>query len=369
MHFFDLQSLSLPVLIPIFVVSALLVFWAGTRLSYHAESLSDKTGLGKAFVGSLFLGGITSLPEVATTLTAVFEDQPQMAASNLLGGVAMQVTLLAIADSVIRKNSLSSLSSNAVVLLQGVTLIFSLTLVAAFVLVPGFALFHIGIGSIFVFIAFLISLYLVHQFRFLYWLHYNPTSRDSLEKDIELLQKKISAFDEKEVDEKKEQTRKTIREALFSKTGTWLLGLSVAIFIGGFMVVRSSEVIAAKTGLSANLAGFVLIALTTSLPELSTTISSVRNGQYELAFSNIMGTNLFDLALLFVADLFYFEKSIFQEIHRFALFGALLGVLVTGVYMLGLIIRSKKQFWRMGYDSLVVILLYLGGVVVLSMFQ
>jgi cation:H+ antiporter len=75
----------------IFIAAAALVWFAGVRLSSYAEVISDRTGVGKAFIGALMLGGVTALPEAATTVTASVVKNAPLALNNIFGGVAMQV--------------------------------------------------------------------------------------------------------------------------------------------------------------------------------------------------------------------------------------------------------------------------------------
>lgn len=84
----------------LFVPAAALIGWAGARLERYADVLSRRTGMGQAFTGVLLLAGATSLPEVATTVSAIVViGNPSLAVHNLLGGVALQTALLAVADA------------------------------------------------------------------------------------------------------------------------------------------------------------------------------------------------------------------------------------------------------------------------------
>lgn len=84
----------------VLVAAGAVVWWAGTKLSYDADAVAATTGLGRVFVGAMLLGVATSLPEVAATVTAGLLRNPELATGNLLGGVALQVTILAVADIV-----------------------------------------------------------------------------------------------------------------------------------------------------------------------------------------------------------------------------------------------------------------------------
>jgi cation:H+ antiporter len=111
--------------------------------------------------------------------------------------------------------------------------------------------------------------------------------------------------------------------------------------------------------------GAVLVAIATSLPEVSSTVAAVRLGQYELAFADIFGTNLLDLALVTLADAGYAGPPVLNEVGRFSSFAALLGIAVTGIFLGGLIERRDRVVLRMGVDSALVLVVYLGGLLVL----
>jgi cation:H+ antiporter len=56
---------------------------------------------------------------------------------------------------------------------------------------------------------------------------------------------------------------------------------------------------------------------------------------------------------------------ILNEVDRFSLFAMLLGILLTAVYLAGFVERRHKTMLRMGIDSIIVLLAYGGGLVVL----
>ncbi|GAA4467964.1 hypothetical protein [Novipirellula rosea] len=108
------NELSLPTNLLIFAFGAVLVWIAGTKLSNYVDLFADRTGLGKAFAGALLLGGATSLPELATTLTASYSGSAELAGTNLLGGVMMQIAVLALIDAfVLRGRPLTLFSPNS----------------------------------------------------------------------------------------------------------------------------------------------------------------------------------------------------------------------------------------------------------------
>jgi len=77
------------------------------------------------------------------------------------------------------------------------------------------------------------------------------------------------------------------------------------------------------------------------------------------------GANLFSILLIFPADVFYRGGPVLNEVGRFSLFAILLGMVLTAIYLAGLIERRKSVVLRMGVDSLLVIFVYVGGLFIL----
>lgn len=368
MNFFNIHSLSLVYAILVFTASGIVVWIAGTKLSKVADELAEKTGIGRAFIGTLLLGGITSLPEMATTITASVGGNAGMAVSNIMGGVSMQVAILAVVDYWHRKVPLSASTTQLVIVMQGMMLVLMLSFAGVFMLVPSFKVWHIGFNSVFIFIVFLVALYLIHHYNTRNWLFYTNNDEGNLQGNINHLNKQLNTVKNNNNSDHHAETL-SLSTFLISKKGGVLLLLSLLILVAGYVVVKSSEVIASKTGMGTNFAGLVLIAITTSLPEISTTISAIKLKRHNMAISNIFGTNLFDVALIFLADLFYTEGAVFMSLDNFAVVATFLGIILTTIYMISITIKSKKQVFGIGYDSFAIIATYLLGVVVLFLLQ
>jgi cation:H+ antiporter len=140
---------------------------------------------------------------------------------------------------------------------------------------------------------------------------------------------------------------------------------AAAILVAGFLLSKTGEAIAAQTGLGQSLGGYLLVAVSTSLPEVSTVIASVKLGRYVMAVSDIFGTNLFNGGLVFLVDAVYRGGPVLNEVGSFSAFAALLGVVVSALFLVGLIERRDRTILRMGYDSFAVLGVYLAGVAIL----
>ena len=104
-----------------------------------------------------------------------------------------------------------------------------------------------------------------------------------------------------------------------------------------------------------------LLAGATSLPELSTTITAVRMGAHTLAISNIFGSNLIMVVLVFPADLLHTSGPLLRQADASAQLAVVIGMLVTSIYIVGIIIRRKPRVGRLGLDSVAVLIVYLAS--------
>ena len=127
------------------------------------------------------------------------------------------------------------------------------------------------------------------------------------------------------------------------------------------MVARAGFDIVEGTGLADALVGAFLTAVVTSLPELATSVAAVRRGASTLAVGGITGGNAFDTIFLGLSDVAYREGSIYHAISEQQTFLISLTVMLTGLLLLGLLRREKHGIANMGFESLLILVLYLGS--------
>lgn len=336
----DLQSLPLGANAAAFAVAAALVWWAGSTLTVHADVIARRTGLGQAVVGMLLLGGVTSLPEIAVSVSAGLRGAAGLAVSNILGGVALQVVVLTIGDALLRRRAITSQVPQSNVLLQAVFSCVLLTMFVAAVLVGDVAVAGVGLWSV------AIALVGIGMF----WIVARNRGR--------------------------EPWKATPAPALTSRPrGPGDEGLARAIamtaamgsvvLLAGWVLASSGEAIAEQTGLGGNFVGATIVGFATSLPEISTVVAAVRMGRFTMAFADIFGTNIFDLMLILPIDAVAPGGPVLAAQGPFAAFAAVLGIAVTLLYVGGLLARRDESHLRLGVDSWAVLAAYLGGTVAL----
>ena len=108
--------------------------------------------------------------------------------------------------------------------------------------------------------------------------------------------------------------------------------------------------------------GATILAAATALPEISTGLASMKLKDYQMAISDIFGGNAF-LPVLFLVATTLSGKSVLPQAQKTDIYLTALAILLTIVYVCGLIFRPRRQLIRMGIDSFLVMLLYLLGVI------
>jgi cation:H+ antiporter len=345
----DFLTFSIWLNLGIFAVAAVIVWIAGSRISGYADRIADHTGFDKAFFGLVFLALATETPEIGTTVTAAWGGNANLALGNLFGGVVMQTAILVVVDVTVVQGPLTFFIPRPTLLLQGILLALLLGLTLAAVTAGEIiTLWGVGLWTILLFGAYLLSLYLSHRYQ----------GRERWRPDTpveEILQ---------ETDAREAQAERYAGWSLRRLILFFLLGTAV-ILVAGMVLAKVGEALAEQTGLGSTFVGATLLAISTSLPELSTAIAAVRLGNYSMAVSNIFGSNGIMVALLLLADLFYREGPILSASEPATTFTVAMGIVVTCAYLVGLVERRDQAILRMGIDSLAVLIFYIGTLSVL----
>ncbi len=146
-----------------FALAAGLIVLAGIFLTDASDRIAIETGLGRTFVGSIFLAVSTSLPETVTTITAVRLGYLNMAVANIFGANFMNLFIIFIADIFYRQGPLlqavsgQHLLSAVIVILMSTIIIFGLTYRSEKTFTRA------GIDTILVFVAYLVAFYMLFK--------------------------------------------------------------------------------------------------------------------------------------------------------------------------------------------------------------
>ncbi len=331
----------------LFAICAVGVWMAGSALARYADVIADRLKMAKALMGLVFLAGATELPEIATTFTAAIEGNAPLVLNNMFGGITMQTAILAVTDAYVVRGVLTQYPRKAIHALEATLLILLLALLLG-ICIAGErpAWFGIEIGTICLGVAYALSIRLLRAY---------DEEGDWVPVDLP------DEPDQGTSDSAPRPETAMSMNALVSRS----IVAAFIILVCGIILVQTTESIAPQTGLSQSFLGVSVLAAATSLPELSTTIAAARIGAYTMAISNIFGSNLIMLALLLPADALYRPGPILAEAGQGAMLSLVFGIIVTAVYVAGLLVRRKPQILNMGADSALVLTLYVASLVIM----
>jgi cation:H+ antiporter len=345
------SSLSLPILVLIFVGAAAAVWVAGIRLSDTTDILSSRFGMGEALGGLILLAIVTNLPEIAITASASLSHNIGVAVGNILGGIAIQTVVLVVLDvfGVRGSDPLTYRAASLVLVLEGALVIAVLTVaVMGSQLPPSLLVWRVEPEALLIAVLWVVGLLLLNKARSgLPWQEKGDAPHGQEEPSGHSKANKY-----REVRSKGMSTARAA--AVFSVA-------AVITLVGGVLLEESGNAIAGNIGMSGVLFGSTFLAAATALPEVSTGLTSVRLGDYKLAVSDIFGGNAF-LPVLFLMASLLSGKAVLPRAHDTDIYLTGLGILLTVVYLFGLIFRPRRRVLGMGIDSFAVLALYLLGV-------
>lgn len=324
--------------------TALTIGFAGVRMAGYADELADRTGLGEAVTGMILLGLITALPGIAASVTAAVEGYPGIAISNAMGGIAVQTVALAAADFFYTRANLEHAAASMQNLLQSILLILLMSMVLMAISGPELTLGHIHPVTFLLFGAAGVGFWLVNQTRS----HpmWAPTATAETVSDIPDARK----------------SNKTLTRLI-----TGLMVTGAVTLLSGSLAAEAAEGVLKQTNLAESVVGGLLLAVVTSLPELVTSIGAVRRGAVTLAVSGVVGGNFFDVLFVCAADLFYLPGSLFHasSVGSEEIFITTLAVILNVVLLTGLLYRQERGPANIGFEGILMIVLYAIGFLVL----
>jgi len=316
--------------------SAVIVF-SGTKLTKYGDKIAGLTGWGNAWVGLILIASVTSLPELMTSIGSVtFVHEPDLAAGNVFGSCVFNLFILSLIDVRI-KQPITSLvkTSHLYAGLYGVILI-ALSGLAIMLNDITPLIFWISPFSILLILVYLAAMWGIFQF----------TQSDKEDKPL--------------VVEDEEHKKAELKKAIIAYLANAILVIGAAIFLPYF-----GEQLAHQSGLSNTFFGTVFLAAVTSLPELVVSFAAIRMGAFDLLVGNLLGSNVFNIFILALADLLYTEGSLFANIKIEHLESVMVVITMTAVAGLGFMAKAQKKIWRLSIDTLVILILYIGLMVTL----
>jgi len=311
----------------------LLIFFSGRRVASYGDVIAQRTGLGGAWIGLVLIALVTSLPEVFTGVSAItLAKSPDLTIGDLFGANSFNLLNLALLDIAHRNGSLLTAVSSS----HGLTARLSLALV----LIPAASIFFSsyfptpGIAWIGWSTPVIIGLYL-------FFVRY-------------ILIRERSEATSQVVDQYSAVADLKVVYRNFAISAVVIIGAGIWLAIVG-------KEIAAVTGWGESFVGSLLIAFTTSLPEITVSFTALRLGAVDLAFANMVGSNLFNMTIIPIDDLLYPQGPVLAAVSSSHLVIALAVMVMTGILIAGLRYKPKRFFRLSWYNCAIIVIFLLGA--------
>ena len=321
-----------------FIFCGAVIFFAGKKLSHYGDLIAELTGVGKAWIGLILLATVTSLPELMVGISSsAIVQSADLAVGDILGSCAFNLGILAMMDVFMpRPKSLfgAASQSNVMAASMGIILIamagVGLSLPKEYTLTTG-----IGFISVLFIIIYLISIRVLYKF------------------DIRI---KKAAIEQ----ELKKEGPISLRRALLMYGLFAIVTIAAALFLPHF-----AENIAEITGLGKTFVGTLFLAASTSLPEIAVSIAAVRMGSVDLSVGNLLGSNLFNIFILALDDVFYTKGQLLKDASEANLISVLATIIMSSIAIVGLTYHSQTKRFLMAFDSLLIFIVYILNMLIL----
>ena len=322
-----------------FIACTSAIVYSGARLSRYGDIIAEKTGMGRTWIGVVLMASVTSLPELVTGISSVtYVDVPDIAVGDVLGSCAFNMLILAILDAIYKPMPICTKAHHGNVLSAG----FGLLLLSIVALSISLAKYASPLGWIGLYSLLFVSIYLIAM-RSVYFYE----------------KRQIAAFVREIAAELKYKDIPT-KDAVVHYAVNAVIVITAAVFLPGI-----GERIAEATGLGQTFVGNILIAFSTSLPEVVVSIAAVKMGSIDLAIGNLFGSNIFNIFILAIDDFFFLKGPILSFANPSHIISALSALAMTAIAVIGLTYRAEKKWLFLAWDSIAIIMVYITNVMLL----
>ena len=338
--------MTTPLLIVIFVAAAGATWVAGVVLTGTTDGLDRRLNLGDAIGGLVLLSVAGTLPEIAITVSAAASGHFDLAAGNLIGGIATQTMVLVLCDVALPTKPLTYLVGSLLPVLEGLLVIIVVAgVMLGALLPPSVAIGGVSPASVGIVVFWLVGVVIFNNVR------KSPKWKVVAE------------------GAQPGRPHRRVLPKVPSPRVHWSTA-SVALLFGAACVVTllagvalavTGNDLANRAGMNGVVFGATVLALATALPEISSGIAAVRQGDNQLAVGDIFGGNAFQVCLFLVADLIA-GKPVLSQAGIPNSWLAALGIALTAIFAMGVVLRAERP-QRIGPDSLLAIAVYAIGIV------
>ena len=312
-------------------VAAALILFAASYMASSADVIAERTGLGHTFVGVVLLATATSLPELGTSISSIrFVEQPDLAFGAAFGSNIFNLMIIGLLDLWWRNGPiLNQVDKNTAILAKLGILIIVFSIACLFVHQTFSIDDYIFVSpmSLVLLLIFFLSIYVVYKYD----------AGESEEENTDAISTSLG----------KAFLNYGISATVVVAAAVWLA------FVG--------DALADDLGWERSFVGTQFLAFSTSLPELAASFAALRINAPQLAISNVLGSNLFNMGfILFMDDLIYTDGSIWAVVESILILTAVFAIIMTCVILVGLTSRGRSRPTKLlTFESILLISMYI----------
>ncbi len=314
----------------VFVVSIFFLVKSADYFTAYSEKLGKTLHLPNFIIGVLIVAVGTSLPELATSIAGVGSGNLEFLSGNVLGTVIVNI-LLGLSLAVILSNKKAKFNWDIV---SNDLPFFA---VAIFLTIIALRDGHFSMMEAIIF--------LIGYFVYIVYAYYIQKSekQNIKEKYEQQLKKEIKEETEENSNRKHHQKnppKKNVKVKYFLKLTLLLLVSLAVVAVSSKFVVEAVVNIANILGIGTSAIAATAVALGTSLPEIFVAISAARRGNFDLVIGDIIGSNVFDIFVIYGAVGLFADLSITKEMF------SILGMFLVGSFLVMWLALIDKKITR-----------------------
>lgn len=317
-----------------FVLCVIAIGYAGVKLSRYGDAIADKTGLGGTWIGVILLASVTSLPELSTGISAVaFAEVPDIAVGDVLGSCVFNLLLIVILDFLSREDTIFRRASHGHIVSAGFGVIL-IGLTGFNLLLAGkggvAALGHVGLYTPAILILYAVAMRSVFLYE--------------------------SAHVHKFTQETPDHYPGLSLHAAVAR----YIAAAAVVLIAGSVLPFVAKTLAVEMGWHQSFVGTLFVAFVTSLPEMVVTVAALEIGAVDMAIGNLFGSNLFNIAILAVDDIFFLSGPLLDTVSTTHAMSAFSAIVMTGVAVVGLLYQPRNRvIYTLSWASIFLVVVYL----------
>jgi len=294
-----------------------IICYAGYFLSRYGDIIAEKSGISASWIGLILLSTATSLPELITGISSVsFANAPDIAVGDVLGSAVFNLLILVLLDALFKRETLYSQAAQGHIL--------SASLGALLIAFAGFSLLldHAGmspaLGQVGLYTPLILLVYLVAM-------------------------RAVYSYEHRTLSEYTEVSTERYPDVTLQIAIKGYFLAAMAVVLAGSWLPFVAKDISDLMGWGQSFVGTLLVAAVTSAPEAAVTISALRIGAFDMAIANLLGSNLFNILILALDDLFYTQGPLLAKVDSSHALTAFTAVMMSSLVVVGLIFRPKKR--------------------------